>query len=228
MFGATVDMKIRILLVLLCAGICRADEITNIAAGSLVQWTNRQDSAFILESPSETDAGLELSLGLWKRQLWVHYPSAMKLTVTCRVYRNGVLDKGYSSRQVYGTTLPVGDEFLQLGVLDPDAINPDSPRGKAKIFGCLGPLWIDKPPSNSNSGCQITIPTTGEIKSGEDKLVMELRYGTATFIGSSASYMPSNTTFRVTLHVHVDPLNTQEQLTLHHQSNFNEAFKVAE
>lgn len=150
----------------------------------------------------------------------------MKLSVTCRVYRNGVLDKAMSSRQIHGTTLACGTDFLQLGLVDPDAINPDKPQGKVKIFGSLGPLWINKASRGVSSGCEISIPTTGKIESGKEYLVMELRYGTAILIGSSATYVPTNAEFRVTLYIRADPLNPQEQQILHHQSNFNEAFKV--
>jgi hypothetical protein len=220
-------MKLQILLMLLCATVCVAGE-TTVKADDLAAWTNRQDSAFILETPSETDTDLGLSLGLWKRQLRVYFLSTMKLTVTCRVYRNGVLDRNESSRQVHGTTLPVAYESLQLGVLDPDAINPGSPHGKAKVFGSIGPLWIDKAPPYSNSGCSITIPTTGEVPAGRDELTMEMRYGTAVLIGGSGSYMPTNTNFRVTLHVRIDPLSDQEKEMLSHQSNFNEAYRIDE
>jgi hypothetical protein len=219
-------MKILIILILSCAMFCHAGENTNSAPNPSTNLTNHQDNVFVSESPSDADTQLEISLGLWKRQLAVKYPSSMKLTVMCRVYRNGVLDKMLSSRQVHGTTMPIGTEFFQLGMIDPDAINPGKSQGKVKIFGSLGPLWINKAPQGSSSGCTISIPTTGEIESGKEQLLMELRYGTAILVGSSATYLSTNSEFRVTLHIHADPLNAQEQQILLHQSNFNEAFKV--
>jgi hypothetical protein len=219
-------MKMPIILILLCAGFCRAEETTNSAPDNSTGLTNRKDSVFVSETPSDTDTQLGIPLGLWKRQLAIKYPSSMKLTVTCRVYRNGVLDKAMSSRQVHGTTMPVGTEFLQLGMIDPDATNPDKPQGKVKIFGSLGPLWINKSPKESSSGCEISVPKTGEIESGKEQLLMELRHGTAVLIGSSATYLPTNAEFRVTLRVRADPLNAKERQILLHQSNFNEAFKV--
>jgi hypothetical protein len=188
--------------------------------------TNYQNSVVVSETPSDTDTQLEIPLGLWKRQVAVNYPSSMKLSVTCRVYRNGVLDKAISSRQIRGTTLAVGTEFFQLGMVDPDAINPDKPQGKVKIFGSLGLLWIDKAPQGSSSGCDIRVPTTGKLESGKEYLVMELRYGTAIPIAGSATYLPTNAEFRVTLHIRADPLNPQEQQVLRRQSNFNKVFKV--
>lgn len=229
-------MKMQILLTLLClcvtATVCVADETMNEAVGgdnrNLAGWTNRQNSAFILETPSETDTSLQIALGLWRRQLRVYSSSTMKLTVTCRIYRDGVLDTNESSRQVHGSILPVVYESLQLGVLDPDAINPDTPKHKVKVFGSIGPMWIDKPSAKSSSGCSITIPTTGEVPAGTNVLAMELLYGRAYLIGGSATYLPTNTNFRVTLDVRIDPLSDQEKEMLLHQSNFNEAYRVDE
>jgi hypothetical protein len=221
-------MKLQILLMLLCATatVCVGETTNQLAGDDLTGWTNRQSSAFILETPPDTDMDLQIPLGLWKRQLRVYSASNMKLTVTCRVYRNGVLDTNESSRQVHGSTMPVVYESLQLGVLDPDEINPGPPCGKVKVFGSIGPLWIDKSPPKSNSGCSINIPTTGEVPAGQDALAMELRYGAAVFIGGSGSYMPTNTNFRVTLDVRIDPLSDEEKQMLSHQSNFNEAYRV--
>ena len=224
-FGRS-GMRTPTILILLLIGLCRAEAATNSAPTNSSKLNTHQDRIVVSETPSDTDTQLYIPLGLWKRQLAVEYPSSMKLAVICRVYRNGVLDKILSSRQVHGTTMPVGTQFLQLGVVDPDATNPDKPQGKVKIFGSLGPLWINKSPTNVSSGCQIDIPKTGEMESGKEQLLMELRYGTATLIGSSATYLQTNTTFRVTLHVRADPLNAQEQQLLLHQPNFNEAFKV--
>jgi len=213
---AATSMRI-IIMVVLCCG---------VLLGCQTRPLPPSNNVVVSECPSDTDTQLEIPLGLWKRQVAVNYPSSMKLTVTCRVYRNGVLDKAISSRQVHGTTLATGTEFLRLGLVDPDAINPDKPQGKVKIFGSLGPLWINKAPQGSNSGCEIGILTTGKIESGKEYLVMELNYGTSILIGGSATYVPTNAEFRVTLHVRTDPLNPKEQQILHHQSNFNEAFKV--
>jgi hypothetical protein len=221
-------MNTLIALILSCTGLCYASETTNSIPDTTAKWTNHQGNVFVSETPSDTDTQLLVPLGLWKRQLTVKYPSSMKLTVTCRVYRRGVLDKALSSRQVRGTTLPEGTEFLHLGVLDPDAINPERPQNKIKIFGSLGPLWIKKAPTGSSSGCEISIPKTGEIESGKEELLMELRYGTAILIGGSATYVPTNAEFRVSMHVRADPLNAKEKQILLHQSNFNELFEVDE
>ncbi len=219
-------MKILISLILFCAGFCRAGEVTNSTPNTAATATNNESGVVVSEAPSDTDTQLEIPLGLWKRQLVVKYPSSMKLSVTCRVYRDGILDKTMSSRQVYGTTLPIGTEFLQLGMVDPDATNPGKSLGRVKIFGSLGPLWINKASQDSSYGCSISIPTTGAIESGKEYLVMELRYGTALLIGGSATYLPTNTSFRATLQIRGERLTAQEQETLDHQSNFSEAFKV--
>src|ERR1041384_105925 len=214
------------IILILSAGSCLADEATNHAVTGGTTLTNRQNAVLVSEAASETDTQLEVPLGLWKRQLAISYSSSLKLTVTCRVYRNGVLDKLTSSRQVHGTSLPTGTEFLQLGLVDPDSTNSGKPQGKVKIFGSLGPLWIDKPPQNASSGCEIPIPKTGALEAGKEQLVLELRYGTAILIGTSATYVPTNSALRVTLHVRADPLSTRERQTLLHPSNFNEAHSV--
>jgi hypothetical protein len=221
-------MKKRLIALLFCAGVCHAGVSTNSAPDPAINSTNQQDQLSISENPSDTDTQLQIPLGLWKRQLAVHYPSSMKLTVTCRVYRSGILDKAMSSRQVHGTTLPVGTEFLQLGMLDPDAINPGTPRGKVKIFGSFDTVWIDKAPREKSSGYTINIPKTGVFETGKEQLAMELRYGTAIMIASSSTSLPTNAEFRVTLDVRADPLSARETQILRRQSNFNEAFKIDE
>jgi hypothetical protein len=124
--------------------------------------------------------------------------------------------------------MPVGEEHFGLGMVDPDATNPGKSLGKVKIFGSVGPLWVDKVPESSSHGCIITIPKTGVIESGKEELILELRYGTAELIGGSATSVPTSAEFRATICVRGDPLTTEEQRVLRRQSGFSETFKIEE
>ena len=159
------------------------------------------------------------------RNLEVRYPSSMKLSVITRVYRDGVLDSGRSSRQVHGST--VGRDYLSLGWFDPDATSPE-PRGKLKIFGSGGDFWIDK--LSGNRGGFIDAPKTGELPIGKNQLVMELAYGSppSSSSGIGVAEIREAATVRITVHVLVEPLSREEQELLKKQSNFNGAFKVDE
>jgi hypothetical protein len=181
----------------------------------------------VTEVPS--DNHLASAVGVMIRTLEVRYPSSMKLSVTERVYRDGVLDSGMSSRQVHGTTLPVGNQSLSLGWLDPDATSP-GPQGKLKVFGTCGTIWIKKP-SGGNFGGFIDIPKDGEIAIQKQQLVMELAYGSGparSSVGLGPADIREGATIRVTLHVLVEPLNKEEVELLKTQSNFNKAFRVDE
>lgn len=167
-------------------------------------------------------------LGIYMRKLAIRYPSSLKLSVVQRLYRDGVLELGMSSRQVHGTTMAVGTEYLSLGLLDPDGINPQ-PQGQIKLFGSLGPWWFKKPPG-ANAGGVINVLKTGALAVGSEQLVMELRYGIPSphpSVQGFADY-PENVSLRVTLQVLVEPLDDKEKEELKAHSNFNKAFKVSD
>jgi hypothetical protein len=180
--------------------------------------------ATITELPP--DEGLAGAMGVTMRTLTVNYPSSMELTVTRRIYRNGVLDTGNSAREVHGTILPMGAEYLSLGWFNPDAINP-KPQHEVKIFGSVGPYWIQIPPG-SNVGGSVAVQKTGALGVGEEQQVMELRYGNVQLDGDVLAAFPTNITIRVTLSVLIKPLNDEERQELKKYPNFNEAFKINE
>jgi hypothetical protein len=178
-------------------------------------------------SEIQSDNRLASALGVMMRSLEILFPSSMKLSVTTRVYRDGVLDSAKSSRQVHGSTLAVCNEILSLGWVDPDVTSPE-PRGKLKIFGSSD-IWIDKP--SGNRGGFIDVPETGELPIGKSQLAMELAYGSGTpssSAGLGIEDIRKGATVRITIHLLVEPLTTEEQELLKKQSNFNKAFKVDE
>jgi hypothetical protein len=189
-----------------------------------------QAKATITELPS--DDNLASALGVMMKTIAINYPSSVKVSVTRRVYRNGILDSAMSSRQVSGTAMAIGTEYYSLGWFNSDAINPE-PQNKVKIFGSIDPMWIAVPHGTS-MGAFIHVPKTGEIDSGKEQLVMELAYGDSSFTTSSgfggASNNPKNlkALVRVTLHILVEPLSAEEQQELKEHPNFNKAFKVTE
>lgn len=162
------------------------------------------------------------------RTLEIRYPSSMKLSVMQRVYRDGVLDATRSSRQVHGTTMPIGQEYLQLGWFDPDVIN-STPQGQIKIFGTAGDIWMKKL-SGTNWTAFIDVPKIGELLIGKEQWVMELGCGlnphSSGGIGPGINLDNKEEGIRVKLSVVVKPLNDEEQQTLLKQSNFNQAFKI--
>jgi hypothetical protein len=134
-----------------------------------------------------------------------------------------------SSRQVHGTMMTVGTQYLSLGWFDPDATTSE-PQGKLKVFGSVGPIWIKKP-QGENVGGFIDVPKTGELAVEKQQLVMELAYGTGTprsSLGLGAAEIREKAIIRVTLHASVEPLSAEEQDDLKKHSNFNKAFKVDE
>jgi hypothetical protein len=189
-----------------------------------------QAKATITELPSNDN--LSSALGVMMKTIAINYPSSVKVSVTQRVYRNGILDSARSSRQVSGSTMANCTEYLSLGWFNPDAINPE-PQDKVKIFGSIDPMWIAVPHGTS-MGAFVHVPKTGEIDIGKEQLVMELAYGDPSFTtssgfgGSSDNSKNLKALVRVTLHVLVEPLNAEEQQELKEHSNFNEAFKVTE
>jgi hypothetical protein len=186
-----------------------------------------QLKANVSEMPS--DPLLASALGVTMRTVEVRYPSSMKLSWTTRLYRAGVLDHSMSSRQVSGTTLAVGSNLFSLGLFDPDVTSPE-PQGKLKIFGSPGTVWIKKPPAGSHGGF-IDVPRTGELPTGTNQLVMELAYGSGNLRGWSGGWSPDSregAAVRITIHVLVEPLTTEQRELLKKQSNFNEVYTVDE
>ena len=163
------------------------------------------------------------------RTIAVKYPSSMKLSISKRVYRDGVLDSTMSSRQEGGTTMKVGTDYLSLGWFDPDATTSE-PQGKLKVFGSVGPIWIKKP-EGENVGGFIVVPKTGELAIEKQQLVMELAYGAGTrrsSLGLGPADIRERATIRVTLHVLVEPLSGDEEEQLKKYPSFHKAFKIDE
>jgi hypothetical protein len=203
---------------------CRSPRHSSPVAPTVIETADAKPS--VSEIPS--DSRLAIAVGVMMRNLEVRYPSSMKLSVTIRVYRDGILDSGRSSRQVHGTTLAMGNQYLSLGWLDPDVTSPE-PRGKLKIFGSGIEIWINKP--SENFGGFIDVPKTGELPPAKSQLVMELAYGSSTPHSSSGigpADIREGAIVRITVHVLVEPLSKEERELLKKQSNFNKAFKVDE
>ena len=177
------------------------------------------------------DNRLASTLGVMMRTLKVCYPSSMKLSVTRRVYRDGVLDTRMSSRQEHATLRPGGNQYLELGWLDPDVLTPE-PQGKLKILGLAEAVWIKKPSDRSGGGF-IDAPITGELGAGRDQLVMELAYGRPgprrSSAGPGLDEIREGAIIRITIHARVDPLSAEELKELAKYPNvpdFNKGFKV--
>jgi hypothetical protein len=202
---------------------CNSEQHDRVPIPPPVQTAETKPS--IVEVPSDTE--LASALGVMMRTVNVKYPPNVKISVTTRAFRGGVLDPTISSRQVHGGTMNTNGQFLTLGWFDPDETNPQ-PQNKIKILGLPGQIWIAKP-MGENVGGFLNVQNLGEIAIGEEKLLMELVYGSAV---AQSSLGPSNDDFResalirVTVNLLVEPLTANDREVLKKQQNFNAAFGV--
>jgi hypothetical protein len=163
-------------------------------------------------------AYLGSAIGVFLRHLEVRYPRNLKLSAFHRIYNRGVLDKVRSSIQVHATTMPTSQAFIDLGFLDPDTLTGTETR-RMKVFGNVGPYWIEISKELSKGGSIIANPTEN-LSVGREYPLCDMSVGLPPFPGGEQPEM------RVTIHVRLDRLSAEEEKHLRQYPKYNAAFKL--
>jgi hypothetical protein len=204
--------------------------LTNCTLQSTTQAVANQNAksgrqtGIVREIPITSELGP--AIGVFLRHFEVLHPRNTKLSVFERIYTNGVMDKLHSSIQVHASTMPISQQYVDLGFLDPDTLTGSETR-RMKVFGAVGPFWIHVPTELSKGGWIQAYPTD-KLAVGQEHLLFEMAVGLPPSLSSLVlvGEGQEKATMRVTIHVRLDPLSSEENECLRKYHAYNAAFKL--